>query len=102
MFVCQIFNKAALVLKQMRHVIALINRWMEEHQIDGNYNVSLHNMTEEWACLGLAGPRSRDILQKVTTSDLANKSFPFLHARHMAIGDVPVRALRISYTGEGT
>ena len=65
----------------------------------GNYNISLQNVTEDLACLGLAGPKSRDILQKVTSSDLANESFPFLHARNINVGDVSVRALRISYTG---
>ena len=49
------------------------------------------------ACLGLWGPRARDILTSVCGDDLA---FPYMHARHVMVGDVPCWALRVTYVGE--
>jgi len=73
---------------------------MEEKAREWNSDITITNTTEDWAGLGLAGPRSRDILSKLTDTDLSNESFPFLHHRHMTVAGIPVRCLRISYTGE--
>jgi len=50
--------------------------------------------------LVLTGPRSRDVLNKLTNADLTNESFPWLSARDIDIAGVSTRALRISYVGE--
>ena len=76
-----------------------MHRWMEEVIFANKYNVKLENVTEQFNCLGLAGPKSRDILAEVTTTELSSKDFPFLHTRHFKIAGVPVRGIRISYTG---
>ncbi|XP_013400474.1 dimethylglycine dehydrogenase, mitochondrial isoform X1 [Lingula anatina] len=75
-------------------------RWMEEQKITGNYDVELINVTDSMAALSLAGPLSRDILSKLTTEDISHEGFPFLTYRQMEVAGVPVRAMRISYTGE--
>ncbi|ELU05418.1 hypothetical protein CAPTEDRAFT_159052 [Capitella teleta] len=75
-------------------------RWMEEQQAAGDYDVTLTNVTEDWGVLGLAGPKSREILQKLTETNLDDSQFPFLHARNMTVGDTSVLGIRISYTGE--
>ena len=72
---------------------------MEEHAWLGGYNIQITNVTETTACLGLAGPRSRDVLAKLTSIDLSSEAFPFLHSRRATIAGCSVRALRISYTG---
>jgi 4-methylaminobutanoate oxidase (formaldehyde-forming) len=48
----------------------------------------------------LAGPRARDILETLTADDLSTAAFPFMAARDIVVGQVPVRALRVTYTGE--
>ena len=58
------------------------------------------NVTDDWGCLGLAGPLSADILSSLVNDDISDKSFPFLHCRCMTVAGVPTRAIRISYTGE--
>ena len=40
------------------------------------------------------------ILRAVTGADLSNDAFPFMTAQEIAVGDVPVRALRVTFTGE--
>ena len=50
--------------------------------------------------LVLSGPRSRDVLGKLTAADLGNSAFPYLSAREIEVAGCPVRALRVSYVGE--
>ncbi|XP_033120611.1 dimethylglycine dehydrogenase, mitochondrial-like [Anneissia japonica] len=75
-------------------------RWMEEQALAGNYDVQFKNVTDEVACLSIAGPLARDILSTVTTADISNDAFKFMTWQEITIGDVLVKALRISYTGE--
>ena len=72
---------------------------MEDHAWRDGFDVTMENCTEEWACLGLAGPKSREILQKVTSADVSDKAWPFLRARGLDVGGVETHAMRISYTG---
>ncbi|XP_067144405.1 dimethylglycine dehydrogenase, mitochondrial-like isoform X2 [Centruroides vittatus] len=75
-------------------------RWMKEYASKWNSQVSFKNVTDEMACLGIAGPLSREVLLKLTNNPVTNKEFPFLHIRNIDVAGVPVRAMRISYTGE--
>lgn len=77
-----------------------MHRWIEEEAMRGQYNVEINNVTEELGVLGIAGPYSRKVLQKLTTEDLSDASFSFLLSRHLKIADIPVTAIRISYTGK--
>jgi glycine cleavage system aminomethyltransferase T/glycine/D-amino acid oxidase-like deaminating enzyme len=69
-------------------------------QIREGDSVSFEDWTAAECCLGLFGPRSRDILQTVTDADLTNDGHPYLTAREIDVGEVPVYAMRISYVGE--
>lgn len=75
-------------------------RWMKEYAYKWNSEVTFKNVTDEMACLGIAGPLSREVLSKLITESITNKDFPFLHVHNIDIVGVPVRAIRISYTGE--
>ena len=57
-------------------------------------------MTARWACFALWGPRARDILQPLTPDSLSNEDFPYMTMREITVGDVPVRALRVTFVGE--
>jgi 4-methylaminobutanoate oxidase (formaldehyde-forming) len=65
---------------------------------DGSVEVA--DVTSMWACLGLWGPRARDILASVSAEDVSNEAFPYLTTRVITIGDASVRALRVTYVGE--
>ena len=49
---------------------------------------------------GIWGPRSRDVLEPLTPQSLASEDFPYMSVREITVGDVPVRALRVTYVGE--
>jgi glycine cleavage system aminomethyltransferase T len=68
--------------------------WIRQHAGPG---VRVEDVTSRWACAGLWGPRARDVLAAACTGDLA---FPYMQWRDLAVGDVPVRALRVTYVGE--
>lgn len=73
--------------------------WLERHRPDDG-SVIVEDVTPAWGVLMLAGPKARDVLARVTDADLSAAGFPFMAAREIAIGPVPVRALRTTYTGE--
>ncbi|XP_035214869.1 dimethylglycine dehydrogenase, mitochondrial-like [Stegodyphus dumicola] len=75
-------------------------RWLQEHASLWNNNVEFQNITDEMACLSVVGPLSRNVLAKLTKQDMDNRAFPFLSAKTIEIAGIPIRALRISYTGE--
>ena len=63
-------------------------------------DVRIENVADERGVLVLAGPRSRDVLQKLTNADLGNEAFPWLTAREINVNGTPVRTLRVNYVGE--
>src|SRR5579862_2995687 len=67
---------------------------------EGDPAVRVRDTTSSRACLGIWGPRARDILQPLTKDDLSNEAFPYLTAREITIGEAPVLALRVTYVGE--
>ncbi|XP_074651431.1 dimethylglycine dehydrogenase, mitochondrial-like [Tubulanus polymorphus] len=75
-------------------------RWIEEKAVEGSYNVDISNVTDDIGVLGIAGPRSREILQRLTDEDLSNEAFKFLQMKHFEVAGIPLFAVRISYTGE--
>ncbi len=58
------------------------------------------DVTSGYAVLAVQGPRSREILARVTDADLSNDGFPFLTATHLDAGWAKAWALRVSYVGE--
>ncbi len=62
--------------------------------------VLIDDVTNSQAVLGVMGPHSRALLQPLCDTDLGNEAFPFGTSREIAIGNVRLRATRISYMGE--
>ena len=75
-------------------------RWLMDHARKGNYDVTIENLTDDLSCLSVAGPHSRAVLSKLTTTDMSNAKFKFLTIKDIELAGVPVRAMRISYTGK--
>ena len=71
--------------------------WMQSGWGDG---IHLEDLTEVNAAFNLAGPRSREILAKLTDRDLSNDKVPYMRVRSASVAGVPCRILRIGFTGE--
>ena len=63
-------------------------------------DVTIANVTMDRGVLVLSGPRSRDVLAKLTDADLSNEGFRWLSGQDIVLAGLPVRALRVSYVGE--
>ena len=68
--------------------------------IEPGEEVTVRNVTMERGVLVLSGPRSRDLLAKLTDADLSNTGFRWLSGQEIEIAGHKVRALRVSYVGE--
>ncbi|KAK6305131.1 hypothetical protein J4Q44_G00239110 [Coregonus suidteri] len=75
-------------------------RWIEKEVEEGAYDVDISNVTEDIGVLGVAGPKARDVLQKLTQEDMSDAGFKFLHCKPLQLAGIDLRAIRISYTGE--
>ena len=76
-----------------------VETWMRRHTAPGMH-AFVTDVTSGYAQLNVQGPRSRDLLQSVTSADLSNESFPFRCAREIDIGFARVLCIRITYLGE--
>ncbi|MFL5860390.1 MAG: FAD-dependent oxidoreductase [Solirubrobacteraceae bacterium] len=70
--------------------------WIRRH-LPHDGSVMLSDVTSRWACFALWGPRARDVLAPLTPDPL---DFGYMRMREITVGDVPVRALRVTFVGE--
>ena len=73
--------------------------WFERHLPDDG-SVQVRDVTAGTCCIGLWGPRARDVLAALTGDDVSNQGFGYFRGKRLHIGHVPVTALRLSYVGE--
>lgn len=74
--------------------------WIQMQAAAGKEDVSIRDITIDWACLALWGPRARLVLEKITSDDVSNEAFPYLSAKAIDINGARVWAQRLSYVGE--
>ncbi len=73
--------------------------WVKKHMpTDGS--VQFTDLTNSMGVLVIAGPKSRDILQPITGSNLSNEDFPWLTGQETHVGYAPVKLLRVNFVGE--
>lgn len=72
--------------------------WINKIQADKKFDCSLNDISDEIGKLDLQGPRSEEILQKLTESDL--KSLRFYHFCESQVAGLPTIISRSGYTGE--
>ncbi len=73
--------------------------WMTRHIADDQH-VVVTDVTSGYGQLNIQGPKSRELLQSITSVDLSNEAFPFRTAREIDIGLARVLCVRITYAGE--
>ena len=73
--------------------------WLKNHIPDEAY-AFLTDITSAQAVLSIMGPKARDLLTTITSSDVSNNAFPFGQSKVIEIGNALVRATRLTYVGE--
>lgn len=74
--------------------------WLHAHLTQRFGPVSITNLTEEYGSLIVAGPRSRELLAKLTDADTSNAAFPWLAVRSVPCAAASAIVMRVGYTGE--
>jgi heterotetrameric sarcosine oxidase gamma subunit len=75
-----------------------VETWMRRHMEGDRAYVT--DMTSAYAQINIQGPRSRELLQSITSADLSNEAFPFRTAREIDLGFARALCVRITYLGE--
>ncbi len=78
-----------------RHVATRMRRYLT-----ADVRAGVTDVTPGYAQINIQGPRSRELVQSVTSADLSNEAFPFRTAREIDIGFARVLCIRITYVGE--
>ena len=63
-------------------------------------DVEFKDITDDLVCLGVFGPKSRDLLSKICKDDLSNENFKFGYGKNITLNSINVWAQRLSYVGE--
>ncbi len=72
-------------------------RWFEKDLPDG---LRYRNASDEWHGIAISGPKSRQLLARITRDDVSAEAFAFRDIRQTFVGGVPVILSRISFSGE--
>jgi len=73
--------------------------WLTRHR-PGDGSVQVRDITSGTCCVGLWGPRARDLIAPLVDVDFTHDGFRFFRAKRAHVGHVPVTAMRLSYVGE--
>ena len=72
-------------------------RWFEKDLPAG---ILYANVSDDWNGVALSGPKSRELLSRITREDISAQAFKFRDVRQTFVGGVPVIINRISFSGE--
>jgi heterotetrameric sarcosine oxidase gamma subunit len=79
---------------QLRHAETIMKRNTE------GKHAFVTDVSGAYGQLNIQGPKSRELLQSITSADLSNEAFPFRSAKEIDIGFARVMCVRITYLGE--
>ena len=73
-------------------------RWFEKYlPLNG---VTYSNRSDDYHGLAISGPKSRELIKRISREDFSNDSFRFRDTKEIFVGGVPAIVNRISFTGE--
>jgi glycine cleavage system aminomethyltransferase T/glycine/D-amino acid oxidase-like deaminating enzyme len=85
----RIISSAAVRTHDKAHILKYLSK-----------DIEFNDVTDDLICLGIFGPKSRDLLSKISDDDLSNENFKFGTGKNINLGSINVWAQRLSYVGE--
>jgi 4-methylaminobutanoate oxidase (formaldehyde-forming) len=76
-----------------------VSWWLNSH-LPSDGSVSVKEMTSAYAVINVIGPKSRDLLQKLTKADISDEGFAFGTCKQFTVGYAPIMSFRVTYVGE--
>lgn len=80
--------------------LEFVQQWLEWWLCSVDWDVHINNVTSGLAAVNVAGPRARELLAKLTDSNLTRRSFRYMRARRADVAGIPSIMLRIGFVGE--
>ncbi len=77
---------------------AHMEEWLQTEWWD--WQVYVANVTEQYAQIGVVGPKARKVLEKLSDDDLSGEGFTFMGWKDVTLGGIAARVYRISFSGE--
>ena len=85
----RIISSAAVRTHDKAHILKHLSKDLE-----------FKDVTDDFICLGIFGPKSRDLLSKITEEDLKNENFKFGTSKNIKLDSINIWVQRLSYVGE--
>ncbi|MDC0978654.1 FAD-dependent oxidoreductase, partial [Candidatus Pelagibacter sp.] len=85
----RIISSAAVRTHDKAHILKHLSKDLE-----------FKDVTDDFVCLGIFGPKSRDLLSKITEEDLTNENFKFGTSKNIKLDSINIWVQRLSYVGE--
>ena len=85
----RIVSSAAVRVRDKHHILKHLDP-----------KVDFKDVTEDYACLGLFGPKSRNLITEIAGDHFKTKDFPFATGKNITIENIKIWAQRLSYVGE--
>ena len=73
--------------------------WIKKH-IPYDAHAFVTDVTSGYTLLNIQGPKSRELIKKITTADVSKEAFPYMSAQEIDINYALVQAFRVTYEGE--
>jgi sarcosine oxidase, subunit alpha len=77
-----------------------MDQWIKWWLADWGLDARIINVSGGYAAVNLAGPRSREVMQRVTDLDVSREALPYLMSARGELAGVPAVILRIGFVGE--
>ena len=74
--------------------------WLRLQIRDSDDVVELRETTDELSVIGIWGPNARDLMERVTDTDVSETGFPFMTVQEIDVGGKTALAQRVTYVGE--
>jgi len=79
---------------------AALERWMTWWNADWRFDVQILNVTGAFGAVNVAGPKARDVMQRLTDADVSPEGLPYLSGVRIDVAGVPALVLRLGFVGE--
>jgi 4-methylaminobutanoate oxidase (formaldehyde-forming) len=74
--------------------------WLSRQARRRGVRLTVEDVTGRYCCYAVWGPAARRLIASLTPADMSHDAFGFMSAQDIPVGDVPVRALRVTFVGE--
>ena len=80
--------------------LEFVHQWLDWYLVGSGWDVHITNVTAGYGAMNVAGPKSREVLSKLTNCDLTSGAFPYMACREAEVAGIPIIMLRIGFVGE--